>query len=428
MAITPKLQTIHMPISPQGWGLEPAGSRDSSFFSKFGLSKEDLENRARNNTYYWLCKQFNNEIGAFHGFYDARTRYFADPQNVNLIAPFQCMAAFDRYQDEMLLDMARKSADWLHVNLAGTHPMSLVLGGILDNIKRDQLWTKYAADYVVLNLGLWERMDNEVYLDRAEQSSHFLLQSQNHNFSPKYDHWREEWRERGWQSFGRVIIALISLYEFTKDEAWLFRAEAWAEYGLTLQAENGCFYLINNNYYSSDIAAPEILAFLRMYLRTKDERFLKAGLRFADWHLVMQLADGSWPLSEDRWGVAVTKYKGPGDMPNIAIAMLLAHRTTGKSKYIASAIKALKYSMSQQHLPDQNFQPYHEDPNTHWGFWSWDPHYDYTMSADQSTHHARGFWFFMDYMLSFSEEQLSGIASECLQIFESEHKSKKNGV
>ncbi|MBI4721121.1 MAG: hypothetical protein HY770_07885, partial [Chitinivibrionia bacterium] len=205
MSIRPKIQTIHMPISPQGWGLEFAGVRDSPLLAKLGLAKEDLENRARNNTYYWLCRQFNNDVGAFHGFYDARSRNLTPPQNVNLIAPFQCLAAFDRYQDEMLLDMGRRAADWLDANLAETHPMSLVLGGILDNIKRDQLWTKYTADYVVLNLGLWERLQKEVYLHRAEQSSRFLLQSQNHNFAPKYDHWREEWFQRGWQSFGRVV-------------------------------------------------------------------------------------------------------------------------------------------------------------------------------------------------------------------------------
>lgn len=412
MSIKSKLQTIHMPISPQDWGLEPAGTRDSAALTKLGLSKDDLESRAKNNTYQWLCRQFNNEIGAFHGFYDARTQAFTPPQNVNLIAPFQCMAAFDRYHDDRLLDMARRAADWLDSNMSENHPMSLVLGGILDNIKHDQLWTKYTADYVVLNLGLWERLQKEVYLARAEQSSKFLLQAQNHKFAPKYDRWREEWIPCGWQSFGRVIEAMISLYEFTGDELWLERAKAWAEYGLSLQAENGCFYLINNTYYSSDIAAPEIMGLLRMYLRTKDKTFLTAGLRFADWHLTHQTSDGAWQLSEDRWGVPITNYKGPGDMPNIAIALLLAHRTTGQSKYIASAIKALRYSLAHQSLPQDADQPYHDDQNTHWGFWSWNPPYDYTMSADQSTHHTRGYWFFIDYMLSMSDEQIELIAGE----------------
>ena len=40
--------------------------------------------------------------------------------------------------------------------------------------------------------------------------------------------------------------------------------------------------------------------------------------------------------------------------------------------------------------------PYQDDDNARWGFWSWDPYYDYTQSADQSTHHARGMWFLID--------------------------------
>jgi hypothetical protein len=99
-------------------------------------------------------------------------------------------------------------------------------------------------------------------------------------------------------------------------------------------------------------------------------------------------------------------------MPNIAIALLLAHRVTGKSKYIAGAARALRYSLSQQQLPDRPGQPYVDDPGTHWGFWSWDPPYDYTMSADQSTHHVRGYWFFLDYLLSMSDEELSGISAQ----------------
>ena len=404
--------TVHMTISPRGWGLEPAGERDAPILAALGLAKDDLETRARNNTFHWLRRQFNGSAGCFYGFYNAHTRAFAAPQTVNLIAPFQCLAAFDRYQDEELLDMARRSADWLHANLVETHPMSLVLGGVLDNIKPTQLWTKYTADYVTLNLGLWERVQDEVYLTNAVQSSRFLLQSQNHHFAPKYDHWHEQWMKRGWQSFGRSIVAMIALQEFTGEAKWLEWAQKWAEYGLSLQADNGCFYLINDTYYSSDIAADEIRGLARVYLRTGDKRFLDGALAFADWHVANQEADGSWPLSEDRWGDVVAMYRGPGDMPNIAIALLLAHKVTGHSRYIAGAAKALRYSLAQQMVPGTDGQAFEDDANTHWGFWSWDPPYDYTMSADQSTHHARGFWFFIDYVLSLPLDEQAKIEKE----------------
>jgi hypothetical protein len=407
------IPTVHMTISPQGWGLKPAGNRDAPLLADLGLDKEDLEERARSNTYNWLPNHFDESIGAFHGYYDARSGDWTEPQTVNLIAPFQCLAAFDRFRDERFLQMARRAADWLHHEMVETHPMSLVLGGVRDNIKTTQLWTKYTADYVTLNLGLWERLAEEEYLARAEQSSRFLLQSQNHRFAPKYDHWQENWIPRGWQSFGRVIVAMIALQEFTHRPQWLQRAVAWADYGLRLQADNGCFHLINNNYYSSDIAADEIRGLIRVYLRTDDRRFLDGALRFADWHLARQDARGTWPLSEDRWGVPVTDYKGPGDMPNIAIALLLAHMCTGESKYVDGAVKALRYTLTQQQLPDGE-GPYVDDSNTHWGFWSWDPPYDYTMSADQSTHHCRGYWFFIDYVLSLKREQVSRLREDLL--------------
>ena len=407
------IPTVHMTISPQGWGLRPAGNRDAPLLTDLGLPKETLEQRARNNTYIWLPNHYDETAGAFHGYYDARTGEWTEPQTVNLIAPFQCLAAFDRYRDEQFLQMARRAADWLHAEMVETHPMSLVLGGVRDNIKTTQLWTKYTADYVTLNLGLWERLAEEAYLARAEQSSRFLLQSQNHRFAPKYDHWQENWIPLGWQSFGRAIVAMISLQEFTHERQWLERASIWADYGLRLQADNGCFHLINNNYYSSDIAADEIRGLIRVYLRTDDRRFLDAALRFADWHLARQDARGTWPLSEDRWGVPVTHYRGPGDMPNIAIALLLAHKCTGESKYVDGAAKALRYSLTQQQLPDGD-GPHVDDSNTHWGFWSWDPPYDYTMSVDQSTHHCRGYWFFIDYILSLDRGQVSRLRRDLL--------------
>jgi hypothetical protein len=80
---------------------------------------------------------------------------------------------------------------------------------------------------------------------------------------------------------------------------------------------------------------------------------------------------------------------------------------------MVSAVRALRYSFSQQQLPDDSEAPYIGDPATHWGFWSWDPPYDYTMSADQSTHHARAYWFFLDYFASLTADQRQAVADLC---------------
>jgi len=397
-----KQDILYLTVSPQGWGLPPSTNMDSPLLDDIGLSKQELETRARNNTYEWFVKQYMEEEGAVCGFYDARTREFNPPQTVNLIAPFQLLAAFDRFQEERFLEMARRCCDWLECNMVEAHPMSLVLGGVLDNIKPHQLWTKYTSDYVILNLSLYERLHEEEYLNRAIRGSKFLLQSQNHNFAPKYDNHLETWISMGWQSFGRVVVAMIALNDQTKDEDWLDRAALWADYGLRLQRSDGSFCLINDTYYSSDIAADEIRAFIRIYWRTERKKYLEAAIKFADWHLKNQLPNGAWPLSVDRWGVTVGEYIGPGDIPNIGVALLMLHIATGDTKYLISVVRSIRYSLTQQLLPGD--KPHCDDPNALWGFWSWDPKYDYTMSCDQATHHVRGYWFFLDYFFSLDAD------------------------
>ncbi|MDP6381355.1 MAG: hypothetical protein QF662_08430, partial [Phycisphaerae bacterium] len=340
---------------------------------------------------------------AFNAYYDPRSKSFSPPQNANIIAPWQLLAAFDRYKDEKLLDMAKSAADWLHNNMVDLHPMSLVLGGVEDNLKPEQIWTKYTADYVVTNLGIYGRTDETEYLDRAIQSGRFLMQSRHHAFAPLYNRQTEEWNENGWQSFGRVIAARLGLHHYTNDEKWLRGALAWAQYALTLQAENGCFYLVHDDYYSSDVAADEIRGLLNLFEVTQRIEFKEEGTSFADWHVANQLPNGAWYVTVHRSGVPVSDYIGPGDVPNIAISLLMTHRLTGKLKYLVSAAKAIRYCISKQAVPE-DAQPYSDDPNICWGFWSWDPYYDYTMSTDQSTHHMRGIWFFLDYFFSLEEE------------------------
>ena len=395
-----------MHISPNSWGLKPAPQYSDEQLQveiPLGIDIPTVEDRCRNNCYEWLPRMYNQEQGAFYGYYDPRFEDFADPQTANLIAPWQLMAAYDRYDDEDMLNWAISSANWLHENMVDSHPMSLVLGGIQDNIKEHQVWTKYAGDYVVTYLALFQRTGDEEHLNRALQSGKFLLQALRHDFAPLYDRWNEVWLHRGWQSFGRTIGALLGLWGVTETPSWLEWAVEWGDYALDLQAENGCFHLINQQYYSSDIAADEIRSLMLLSEHTDDERFVRAAMDFADWHLRHQRDDGAWYVAMDRYDVPVSEYVGPGDVPNIGIALLRLHDFTGEIKYLNSTARAMRYAISKQVLPDED-HPYGDDPHLEWGFWSWDPHYDHTVSPDQSTHHVRGLWFFIDYWLGLDEE------------------------
>ncbi len=172
---------------------------------------------------------------------------------------------------------------------------------------------------------------------------------------------------------------------------------AWVDYGVSLQAANGCFHLVHDTYYSSDVAADEMRALLLMSREEGDTPCREAAIRFADWHVEHQRPDGSWWVTVDASGVPASVYVGPGDVPNIAIALLYVHRETGEMRYLLSALRAIHYSVDVQATPDSG-DPYLDDPNVLWGFWSWQPYYDYTMSSDQSTHHVRGMWYFLDYL------------------------------
>lgn len=87
-------------------------------------------------------------------------------------------------------------------------------------------------------------------------------------------------------------------------------------------------------------------------------------------------------------------------MPNLAISLLYLHYFTHDQRYLNAAYTAFRYSLSIQVTPNGH-DPYADDERVRWGFWSWDPYYDYTLSGDQATHHVRGMWFLIDYWSAF---------------------------
>lgn len=381
-------------ISPHDWGLAVAGSISEFSISELAVSSSELDRRIYANTYEWLPQQFNEEAGAFYGFYSAPRQQPQAPQTVNLIAPWQLLAAYDRYQDEKLLVMARRAADWVYTHLVVTHPMSVVIGGVRAGVCSQELWTKFTAEFIILNAGLYRRTGELQYLERARQSAGFLIQSARHNFAPRYNEQQSTWQQQGWNSFGRIVEAFLELEQITGERDWQEQALNWGRLGLTLQAADGSFYLIDDDYFNTDLAADELRGLIFLYEQIGQEVFLQAARRFADWLLTRQRADGAWPLTIDRDGHVVVSTVGPGDVSNIAIALLRLHFATGEARFWEAAMRAFGYALRTQAIPESE-HPYLDDPRVRWGFWSWDPYYDYTLSADQSTHHVRGMMFLL---------------------------------
>ena len=393
-------------ISPQDRGRPVAVALSEEPIPELGVSPAELERRLRANTYEWLPRQFDEEVGAFYGHYNPVVQSFEAPQTANLIAPWQLLAAYDRYHDEELLNRARRAAEWFYGHYVVTHPMSVVIGGVRDALRPEELWLKYAAEFVILNVGLYRRTDEAQYLERAIQSGQFLIQSQRHGFAPRYDERVRAWEADGWRSFGRVIEAFLELRVATEDPLWQEHALRWGEFARSIQAPDGCFYLIDDDYFNSDLAADELRALLFLAEQTGHGAYLDSARRFADWLVACQRANGSWPLTVDRDGNVVVSTVGPGDCPNIAVALLHLYEVTAEAKYRQAAMLAYRYAVSSQILPDSG-QLYADDPRVQWGYWSWDPRYDYTVSPDQSTHHVRGLYFLLDMQLHSKVEEPS---------------------
>jgi hypothetical protein len=186
--------------------------------------------------------------------------------------------------------------------------MSVVAGGVRDGVATDHLWTKFSAEEVITCLGVYGRTGEARWLDRAVQSGRYLIQARRHGYAPRYDLAANRWLAHGWDSWGRVIEAHVLLWQATDDTRGCEEALLWGDYALTIQAQDGAFYLIDGDYYNTDLAADELRGLVWLHLITGRKEFLQAA--------------GAWPLTIGRDGNVVMPTIGPGDVPNIAVALL----------------------------------------------------------------------------------------------------------
>lgn len=387
-------------IFPAGWGISRPKGESTAVKRLLGYTVEELETRAKNCVYCFLETLYDPKEKGLRHYYRADTKYYAELDSGNFLMAINYLTIYDLTGDRLMLERAEDCFRWGYDHATETHPMFTWQGGVRDGFRTNELYVKYTGDAFLTCVALYKRTQKDEYLFYVKQFHNFFKQARKAGFCYKYDTLTYQWTATGfvWRSFGFPVVAYIELYEATNEKRYLEEAILWGDHGLTLQAENGCFYLLDGAFWNSDLTAPEIRGLVFLSELTGNDKYLEAAKRYADWLLIHQGEDGSWPIGIDDDDEVCAPNIGPGDMPNIGMSLLRLHMHTGEEKYFAAALKATHYSLSLQALEGGKYPLYLDDPSVKWGFWSWDPLHDITLSGDQTVHHIRGMLFMAYYI------------------------------
>lgn len=375
-------------VSPEAWGLPPVDPTGGAM------------SRSRSAVYDFLLRLYDDQVGALHHFYRADRHELGEFDSGNFLMAMNFVAIYDLTGDAAMLDRAASCFRWALEHCTVTHPMAFWQGGVKDGLRPQEVWVKYTGDAFWLAQALFRRTGDSRFREAGRMFDNFLKRALEAGPRYTFDAANYEWREKGnvWRAFGFPVTGYFEWYEATGDARYLQRALAWGKAGLSLSEPDGMFYLLDGEFWNSDLAAPELRGLVYCYEATGDGLFLSAAVRFADHMLQLQRPDGSWPLGIDRDGEVAVATVGPGDPPNLAISLIRLHGATSDDRYLEAAIAAVRYGMSLQAWPGGKYTCYLDDPRVAGGFWSWDPLYDYTLSGDQSVHHIRGMCFLESYL------------------------------
>jgi len=394
-------------VSPENWSLSTPGEEGKGRVKNLlGLNYDEIAKRARNAVYEFLERLYDLKEEALYHYYRADNKRLSEKDSGNFLMAVNFLVMFDLLGDEEMLNKARSCYNWAYKNCTEIHPMFTWQGGVRDGFKSNELYVKYTGDAFLSCLSLYARTGEEEYLRHIRQYHSFIKQARKAGFRYKFDTNTYRWIEKGfcWQSFGYPICAYLQFYEMNKETRYLEEAIAWGEHALSLQRENGAFYLIDGEFWNSDLAPVELRALTFLYEATGRVEFLDAARCYADWLVEKQNNDGSWPIGIDRDDEICAPIIGPGDVPNTALSLIRLHMNIATEAYLEAAIKAIRYSISMQALEGGKYSVYLDDPHVKWGFWSWDPLHDCSLSGDQSVHHIRGMLFTANYIGSLGSE------------------------
>lgn len=388
-------------VTPGDWGLDRAPQADVETVERATAVPHDrLRERLTKALSHFVLGLYDAELGALHHYYRPDIHLLSEIDSGNFLMALNLVVLADITGDDSALEKAVSCYRYAMENFCDRRPMAFWQGGIRDGYKPNELWVKYTGDAAWLALSLFRRTGNRDFLRDLRQFHNFFKRAREADFAFTFDTDTYAWRHRGnvWRAFGFPVTAYLELFEATRDPIYKDEASLWGRHGLELQAPNGAFYLLDGQFWNSDLAAPELRGLVNLWEITGEQQFLDAATGFADWLLKHQRDDGAWPLGIDRDDEVCVETVGPGDAPNIALSLLRLHAATGMDEYLEAAIQSVRYGLSMQACEEGAYPEYLDDPRAKWGFWSWEPLQDHSLSGDQSIHHVRGTLFLASYL------------------------------
>lgn len=385
-------------VSSSDWRLDTGEIKDEAVVETFGHSYAELELRCRNAVEQFVLGTYDETVGAARHYYSALEQRMDEFDSGNFLIAINFLTMYDRYGDEAMLRRAESCYRWAYQNCTETHPMFTWQGGVRDGFQPHELYVKYTADAFVTALALHSRRPSEEYLHQISQYHSFLKRARTAGFKFTFNRNSYTWTDVGfsWNGFGGPVLGYLQAYETLGDRRFLEEAKLWGDHGISRQHPDGGFYLLDGEFWNSDLTALELRALVHLYEVTDEKGYLESASRYADWLVRHQRDDGAWPIGIDIDGEVCAPNIGPGDMPNIAMSLLRLHLARPDRNHLDAAVAAVRFAIGKQLTsPDQ---PYWDDPKARWGFWSWEPAYDWTLSGDQVVHHTRGIMMLADYI------------------------------
>ena len=144
---------------------------------------------------------------------------------------------------------------------------------------------------------------------------------------------------------GYIIPTYWNCYHEYKDEALKTRALKMTDWELTIQRPNGGFEGFYEGYGQPPIVfntGQVLRGLIRSYVETKEDKYLQAAVKAADWIVDTQDADGSWTS---------TNFKQMKRVYDTYVSAPLVHlyQITNDDKYLAAATKNCDFVLTQQH-------------------------------------------------------------------------------